>query len=310
MKNKDVWRENPMINGVITHDGIRTRTYHWPVAKPRQVVQIVHGMAEHAGRYDELAQFLNSNDIAVVAHDHRGHGPEAVTNGPLGHFADENGWSRVVEDISLVRTHFQRTYPDVPWIMLGHSMGSFATRDYLTRGYQPLAGAILVGTGRWPCYASPGLLLASALAARKPRCTAHLLNTLVFAGYNKGFERRTNVDWLCSDPAVVDSYRADPLCGFVPTNQFFADFLSAHRRVNTRATFSATPRDLPILVVSGAKDPVGGASGATQVANRYDAAGVDRVSAVVYPGKRHEILQETNKQQVYEDLLLWITTLC
>ncbi|WP_026161311.1 alpha/beta hydrolase [Corynebacterium ciconiae] len=294
---------------MITHDGIRTRTYHWPVAKPRYVVQIVHGMAEHAGRYGEFAEFLTSHGVAVVAHDHRGHGPEAAAAGELGHFADEGGWSRVVEDISLVRTHFQKSYPGVPWIMLGHSMGSFATRDYLTRGYKPLAGAILVGTGRWPRYATPGLMLANLLAARASRSTAHFLNTLVFAGYNKGFERRTSHDWLCSDPAVVDAYCADPMCGFVPTNQFFADFLGAHKRVNTRATFTATPRNLPILVVSGANDPVGGASGATRVANRYDAAGVERVSALVYPGKRHEILQETNKQQVCEDLLLWMSTL-
>lgn len=304
-----------MPHGVLTHDGIETRIYHWPVERPRCVIQIVHGMAEYAERYERVASFFNANGIAVVAHDHRGHGPQVSDRADLGFFAETNGWQKVIEDIEVVREHFSHSYPDIPWIMLGHSMGSFALRDAIARGNSALtppslAGAVVVGTGEWPRMADIGLALTRVIARLAPRSTGHLLNSLVFAGYNRGTEKRTDFDWLCTDPEVVDAYCADPLCGFVPKNQFFADFLGALRRIDAPETFASTPPGLPILLVSGAEDPVGGAEAVESVTAHYRDAGVRQVDSLVYAGKRHEILNETNADAVYQDIVDWINQRC
>lgn len=299
-----------MVENTVNHDGVDTRVYHWPMRSPRYVIQIVHGMAEHAGRYDHVARFFNEHGIAVVAHDHRGHGPGRSASPSIeGYFADSSGWARIIEDIDWVRQHFRHEYPDAPWIMLGHSMGSFAVRDYMTRGYDTLAAAILVGTGTWPLGGDIALALARCLAAQRPKDKAKLLNKLCFAGYNRGYKKRTDFDWLSTDPAVVDAYVADPACGFVPTNQFFKDFLEAFKRIDARPSFAVTPRELPILTVSGAKDPVGGTRGASAVSEKYIAAGVQKVNVLLYPAKRHEILNETNRNNVYSDILYWIESL-
>lgn len=291
---------------------------------PKGVVQIVHGMAEHCSRYDDFAIFLNSKGYAVVAHDHRGHGDTVTEDSPLGYFAAESGWDVAVSDLAAVRSYVDAKYPGVPHFMLGHSMGSLMLRDYLGRSGAPmglggrvtgdevyggegLAGAIVMGTVVWlGVQADIGVALSALLKKFAPKAEGKLLNTLSFAGFNAKTEKRTEFDWLSRDHAQVDAYIADSKCGFIPTNTFFSDVLSGAKAANADAMYSSTRKDLPILVTSGAEDPAGGAGAVAEVYGKYREAGVSDVRFKTYPGARHEILNEINGAEVYDDIVGWL----
>ena len=272
--------------------------------RPRAVIQVVHGMTEHSARYERLATAAVAAGYAVVADDHRGHGLTA----PPG------GWERVLTDLSAVLDAERASWPGAPVVLLGHSWGSFLVRLLAARRGRDLAGLIVMGTGGDPGAAGRvGGAVGSLLCRlRGPAAPGRLLHFLVFggpSGFNRSFApARTEVDWLSRDEAEVDAYVADPLCGFVCSNAFFRDLAVGPGAAARPAVYRAAPRDLPVLVVSGGRDPVGAAGrGPRQVADAYRRAGAGDVVLRLYPGARHELLNETNRDEVTRDLLDWIS---
>lgn len=289
-------------------------------ARPRAVVHLVHGMAEHSARYARFAQALTDAGYAVVADDHRGHGRTIGAASPQGHTHDEDGWTAVLADLDVVRDHIDATFPGVPVILLGHSWGSLLVRGWVARHGQevapgatryPLAGLVIMGTASDPgLIGTVGLALAKVQArVRGASRPSALLNRLSFATSTKGIEPlRTESDWLSRDAAEVDAYIADPWCGFTCSAGFFRDLTTAAIVVNRDDAFGAVPADLPVLVVSGEADPVGAwGEGVRKVAARLDRAGVRDLTVQLYPGARHELLNETNRDEVTADLLAWIS---
>jgi len=274
-----------------------------PEGTPRAIVQLLHGMAEHIDRYERLAKALNGAGYLVVGHNHRGHGPEAEKQ---GYFADRNGWDAVLQDAHQVSLSIKKEYPYLPLFLLGHSMGSFAAREYAIRWGKELDGLVLSGTGYYEkplCMA--GRMLARLSAKEKP---AQLVNQVAFAGNNKPFEpARTPFDWLSRDEKEVDKYIADPMCGFVFTGSAFADFFSGLIALTDAKRLSALPAALPIYLFSGDRDPVGQmGEGVKKVAEEYRQAGLSNVEMKLYPQGRHEMFNEINREEVYADLIAWL----
>lgn len=274
-----------------------------PEGNPRAIVQILHGMAEHIARYDQAANALAGNGCLVVGHDHPGHGPKAEK---LGYFAKEKGWDALLERAHQISLEMKAAYPGLPLILLGHSMGSFAAREYAIRWGKELDGLVLSGTGYYEkplCIA--GRMLARLSAKEKP---AQLVNQVAFAGNNKPFEpARTPFDWLSRDEKEVDKYIADPMCGFVFTGSAFADFFSGLIALTDAKRLSALPAALPIYLFSGDRDPVGQmGEGVKKVAEEYRQAGLSNVEMKLYPQGRHEMFNEINREEVYADLVAWL----
>ena len=278
-------------------------------ARPRDIIVIAHGMAEHASRYARFAASAVEEGYAVLAGDHRGHGATAAPGG-FGFVAEKGGWERVVADMGTVLDAARRAWPDVPVFLMGHSWGSFLARDLAARRGGELAGLILLGTG-----SGTGALTRPAAAVcagesrlRGPRHPSRLLNALAFGPYQRHFApNRTEADWISRDVHEVDRYVADPWCGFVCTASFFRDLVAGGRAVNTAAHAAAVPEGLPMLLASGDRDPVGAMGrGVQRSATLYRRAGVREVCVILYPGGRHELLNETNRDQVTGDILTWI----
>ena len=287
-------------------DGHAIFTRLWrPDAAPRAALQIVHGLAEHSARYARLAEALTAQGFAVYAHDHRGHGPDCPP-ADLGFFAENDGWRKLLDDIDAVAARIAADFPDLPRMFLGHSMGSFLGQSYIAEHGGELAGAILSGTSGPP----PAILpLGKRIVAFEgwrlgPRGKSPLVQALLFGEQNKPFRpARTPYDWLSRDPDEVDKYIADPLCGFALTNQLAADLVGALARLASPQLASRIPKTLPIYVFSGARDPVGAKlQGLLDV---YRAAGLN-VTAKIYPDARHETLNETNRDEVTQDLIAWL----
>ena len=295
---------------VTASDGTALHTNRWlPDGPPKAAVQLAHGMAEHSARYARLAAALTDAGYAVYAHDHRGHG---TTGGEDDHgfFADENGWASVVDDMRRVTRLAQDENPDLPLFLLGHSMGSFLARSYVIEDSGDLAGLVLSGTGGDPgLLGKAGLLLAKAEArARGRRHVSPLLDKLTFGQYNAAFKpNRTPFDWLSRDEAEVDAYIADTMCGQTFTSGFFVDLVGAHPTINDRRKVARIRRDLPILLLSGEKCQVGAnGRGPREVAEQLRSVGVTDVTCTLYPGARHEIFNETNRDEVTADLIRWL----
>ena len=278
-------------------------------ARPRGIIVIAHGMAEHASRYARFAASAVEEGYAVLAGDHRGHGATAAPGG-FGFVAEKGGWERVVADMGTVLDAARRAWPDVPVFLMGHSWGSFLARDLAARRGGELAGLILLGTG-----SGTGALTRPAAAVcagesrlRGPRHPSRLLNALAFGPYQRHFApNRTEADWISRDPNEVDRYVADPWCGFVCSASFFHDLVAGQGVVNTASHAAAVPAELPMLLASGDRDPVGAMGrGVQRAATLYRRAGVREVSVILYPGGRHELLNETNRDQVTGDILTWI----
>ena len=293
--------------------GVRTMVTSHPqmagAARPRGIILISHGMAEHASRYARFAASAVEEGYAVLAEDHRGHGATASADS-FGFVAEQDGWETVVTDMVTVLDAARRAWPGIPVFLLGHSWGSFLARDLATRRGGELAGLILLGTG-----AGTGALTrpATAICAgesrlRGPRHPSRLLNALAFGPYQRHFApNRTEADWISRDTKEVDRYVADPWCGFVCAASFFRDLVAGQGAVNTVSHAAAVPAGLPMLLASGGRDPVGAMGrGVQRAATLYRRAGVREVSVILYPGGRHELLNETNRDQVTGDILTWI----
>ena len=287
-------------------DGHAIFTRIWrPETPPRAVLQIVHGLAEHSARYARLAEALTADGYAVYAHDHRGHGPNCAP-ADLGFFADSDGWRLLLDDIDAVAQRIAADQPGVRRVFLGHSMGSFLGQTYIAEHGRELAAAVLSGTaGPPPAALAVGKQVVAFERWRLgPRGKSAVVQALLFGAQNKPFRpARTDYDWLSRDPAEVDKYVADPLCGFALTNQLAADLAGALSSLASPKLAARIPKTLPIYVFSGARDPVGVAlQGLLDV---YKAAGLD-VTAKIYPDARHETLNETNRNEVTRDLLAWL----
>ncbi|MEK5231219.1 alpha/beta fold hydrolase [Lysinibacillus sp. FSL K6-0232] len=272
-------------------------------------IHILHGMAEHSGRYLSFAQTLNAAGYAVTMHDHRGHGETAAYNGTLGFFAEHHGFERVVKDAHEIITQLHKQFADVPLILFGHSMGSFITRRYIQLYSNNVDRVILCGTGNVTALHAVGNLLARALAKGLGKETeSQLLNQLSFGSFNKQFPNpKTAYDWLTSVQQEVQKYIDDPYCGFIPTNQFFVDLTTGFTTLNRKKEIAKVRKDLPILLISGSKDPVGEQGlGVYTVAEQFAAAGVQDVTVYLFEDKRHEILNEDNQQAVFQVLLRWL----
>ena len=277
--------------GYTSADGTQIAAYRWdPAGQPRAAVQLTHGMGEHARRYEHVARALNDAGFVVYAQDHRGHGASAAPDalGDLG----KGGWAGLVGDIGLLSTHIRAEHPGLPLILLGHSMGSFAVQQYLFDHSADADAVVLTGTAAID-------LLEGALDLDQP---------IDLSAFNAPFApARTDYDWLSRDEAMVDAYVADPRCGFgIDTASGKAMFVGARRGADP-AQVAAIRSDLPLYIAVGEADPVnGGLALLTPLADRYRAAGMTDVTVRTYPEARHEILNETNRDQIIAELITWI----
>ncbi len=287
-------------------DGVRILVRRWlPDAPLRAIVQIAHGLAEHSQRYQDFALALNRAGIGVYANDHRGHGRTAKPD-DIGFFAAQDGWRLCLEDQWTLNRRIASDHPGAPIVFFGHSMGSFIGQSFIADHGEALAGAILSGSnGRPPAIAALGRLIARFERWRLGvRGKSALLKRLMFGEFNKPFRpARTDFDWLSRDPAQVDAYVADPLCGFDYTTQLTIDLLGGLPPLLAPATLARIPEALPILVMSGARDPVG--ANLQSLIDAYRGAGLTP-TVRLYPDGRHEMLNEINREEVKADVIAWI----
>jgi alpha-beta hydrolase superfamily lysophospholipase len=294
-----------------TPDGVALFAYRWlPESPPKAAVQIVHGLAEHAGRYARLAQALTGAGYAVYANDHRGHGLTQATPADLGFFAEHDGWRRLLDDVWQLNRQIAADHPGLPLFLIGHSMGSFLAQQFISEHGEALAGVVLSGSdGKPPALASVGRLVARIERLRLgPRGRSGVIHALAFGAFNKAFAPpRTPADWLTRDPAEVDKYVADPLCGFIATTQTWVDLLDALRQIARPELQALIPKRLPIHIISGSTDPVSdGTKRLQQLLAAYRGAGLEHVTHRFYEGARHELFNETNRDEVTRDLILWL----
>jgi alpha-beta hydrolase superfamily lysophospholipase len=299
-------------------DGTRLHVVRWEPAEPksvRAVMHIAHGMAEHCGRYQRLAEALTQAGFVVFANDHRGHGktaqPSADANASeLGHLADEGGWGAALGDLRALVRKEQAAYPGLPFVLFGHSMGSFMVQELLFDLSDVLAAAVLSGSNGKPTpIAAAGRLVARAEKLRLgARGHSKLLIGLSFDTFNKAFApNRTAFDWLSRDEAEVDAYVADPHCGFPCSTATWIEVLDALGRIATPNLQRRIRKDLPIYIFSGARDAANGnTQGLVQLLGAYQRAGLREVSHRFYEGARHEVLNETNRDEVTRDLLSFL----
>ena len=278
--------------------------------KIRCVLQIVHGMAEYVERYEEFARFLAERGFVVTGEDHLGHGKSVAEGGKYGYFCQQDPATVVVRDVHRLKKMTQELYPGVPYVIMGHSMGSFITRNYIFRYGTGISAAVIMGTGMQPRFT---VRMAKALTSlQKVFCGgAHIgrmVDRMAFGGYNKRIEKpRTGVDWLSRDEARVEQYVADPLCGFVFTLNGFGTLFELISRLYNPENLSQIPRELPLLMVSGTADPVGDyGKGVERAYESLKAAGVEDIRLKMYEGGRHELLNETNRGQVMQDIYDWL----
>ena len=276
---------------------------------PKYILQIVHGMAEHVDRYEAFAEYLTSKGILVTAEDHLGHGKSITDKGP-GFFCKQDPATVVVRDVHRLKKMNQEAYPGVPYFILGHSMGSYILRNYLCRYGKGIDGAIIMGTGMEPKFRVLGLKAIIAVTSffgqySKP---CKIADKAATGAYLKRIKNpRTPVDWLTKDEAIVDKYIADPLCGFTFTGNGFKTLAETIWRLYKDSYVSKMPVTLRVLIVSGTEDPVGNyGEGPKKVYDSFIAQGMQRVQFKLYEGDRHEILNELDKETVYEDIYNWI----
>lgn len=292
----------------------KLHTVLWePGAEVESLLLISHGMTEHIMRYRFFARYLAEKGIAVAGHDHLGHG-KTVQDGRFGYFADQKGGICLIRDMRRVVRWLRRQYPGRPVFMLGHSMGSFFLRRYLTIYGQELSGAVIMGTGDQPLLlAALGKLLSCGMGLIRGReYRSRLLHRLVLGQRNHAFlPARTESDWLSKNAASIDDYRSDPLCRFQFTCGAYSDFFGILADLKLHRQEAAVPRTLPLLLVSGGDDPVGDfGKGVERVFRHYLRIGMTDVKRILYPGDRHEILHETDKEKVWNDILLWLKRIC
>ena len=300
---------------LISKDGTKIAAWSIIPENPKAALQLVHGMMEHSGRYREFASWMAERSVAVYMNDHRGHGknlkyiPGQKVRGKeiYGHFANRNGWVKSVETLHDLTELIKRNHPGLPVFILGHSMGSVMVQSYLRKYARGLQGAILSGPMRQPRSAlNAGIMLAEALRVLFGcRYRSGLLKNLSYGNYSKYFKpQRTDFDWLCSDPKVVDEYVNDPLCGFPCTAAFYSDFF---RGIRENLPGNKFMEKLSLCIFAGKNDPTGHFGKDPELlAEYYKNSGCKNVVVKVWPDRRHEMLNEINKGEVWEFVQNWI----
>jgi alpha-beta hydrolase superfamily lysophospholipase len=292
-------------------DGTAIHVYKWAADKPKAVVQIAHGAIEHAKRYSHFASALAARGFTVYAGDHRGHGKTAGTIDNTAYFSDgKGGFSLAVDDMYTLTQRIREENPGIKVFLLGHSMGSLMARIYAARYGEAIDGLVLTGTG----HVNPALVgivrglakLMMLTLGRRHR--SPLLQTLVFGTLNRPFGGETGSEFICSDPDVVKAYAADAFCGNAVSAEFVEQLLWGTRQAARKKTFAAYPKDLPLFVGAGQYDTMGGKnlSAVKKDVADFKSAGAADVTFQIYDGMRHEILNETEKQTVYDDIIGWI----
>lgn len=280
-----------------------------PEGEVKAVLQIAHGMVEYINRYHEFAAYLADRGVYVVGHDHLGHGQSVNTPGEYGYFPQPDGNKMVIRDIHKLRGITTEKYPDVPYYMLGHSMGSFLLRQYLTMHSKGLAGAVIMGTGhQLRMILQAGQLVCKLISTFKGwKYRSQFVNNLSFGSYNKKFEpAETPKDWITSYKPIRDKYVEDPLTSFTFTVGGYYQMFEGMKVLDTKGSVDKIRKDLPVFFVAGADDPVGDfGKGVQRIFEKYKNAGIKDVSIKLYENDRHEILNETDREQVYEDLYHW-----
>lgn len=291
------------------NDHTRLYVNQWmPDIPPRAVVMLSHGMAEHGGRYARLAQALCAAGLGVYALDQRGHGRTAEA-GTVGLYAESDGWNKVVGDLASLNQHIGQQHPGLPIILLGHSMGSYISQAYLLHHSASLHGAILSGSNFQPValYRAAQIIARIERARQGLRGRSALIDFLSFGSFNKAFKpNRTAFDWLSRDPVEVDKYINDPLCGFRCTNQLWIDLLGGLQQISKVSNLAQIDPGLPILVMGGDCDPVSEGKRLKNLAHALREAGCQDVQLTLYPQARHEVFNETNRDEVTADLLAWL----
>lgn len=293
-------------------DGHELFTAHWPssLEETKGIILIFHGMAEHILRYHSFAQMFAEEGFDVYGHDQRGHGQTANRNGVYGFFAEAGGFDRVVQDGYERLLQMKREHHESKIIVFGHSMGSFIARRLIQLYSTKIDGVILSGTGGNPSWLGDiGMAIAKGEIKRKGKKTkSPLLNHLLFGSFNKKFRpNRTEFDWLSSDAKQVDQYMRDEWCGGVCTTQFYYDLFSGIKHLYKDKEIQKIRCDLPIFLISGREDPVGDfGKGVVEAARSYIKNGKENVTVKLYNNARHELVNETQKEEVYRDIQQWI----
>lgn len=276
------------------------------------VIQVVHGMAEHCLRYRDFANFMTSNGYGVYAHDHRGHGQSLDAEEDLGFFHDNRGWDMVIEEVHIVTKLIKKENEKLNVFILGHSMGSLITRGYIQKYGNDVKATIISATST-----TKGVLGLAGIGLAKLICLAKgnkykskLLTNLSFGSFNKKFKpNNTEYDWLSRDREQVNLYVQDEKCGFMCSSRFFVDLLNGLNHISKKKNIEKTPKSLPIFFISGDNDPVGdNGKGIKKICGLYSDLGYN-IKLKLYKEARHEIFNETNKEEVYDDVLQFISGL-
>lgn len=283
----------------------------WTPADPadvKAIFQISHGMAEHNERYTEFAQYLCAQGFAVYIDDHVGHGRSVASKADYGYFGERDGWLGFVNDSKLLSDIARDAHPGKPLIFFGHSMGSFIARSYAEKYGADLTGAIFCGTSGANPAAGMGILLTKLIArSRGSRHKSDLIDKVGFGAYTKRIENpKTPFDWLTRDKAIVNAYMEDEACGFKFTAVGYRDMFQLLQSVSQKSWYENLRKDLPIFLIAGEEDPVGSyGKGILQVENDLKESGHTKVTCKLYPEDRHEILNELDKETVYQDIAQW-----
>lgn len=293
-----------------SHGAGRIHCLRWsPEGPVKGVVQIVHGIADFAARYDGFARFLNERGFLVVAEDHMGHGGSIAGGSIQGHF--HGGWFAAMADAYHLLQETRKEFPDVPYILFGHSMGSFMARTILCKYPDSgISGAVICGTAWQPAALLPAVIKLCELECRRIGETkpSEFLQGLAFGSYNRKVEHpRTDFDWISRDSREVDAYIAHPHCGFTATAGLLRDMMKGIRYIERPQNLGNMRKELPVFFIAGGDDPVGDfGKGVRLAAEKFRQAGMTDVAVKLYPLCRHEILNEINKEEIYNDTAEWI----
>lgn len=297
---------NKKVTSITTKNGRQIQVNSWTSPNAKAYIHLCHGMAEHINRYDEFADYLYQQGYNVICHNHRGHGD----NETLGHYSDNDGWSNTIQDIVEVQEQSIENQ-ELPLFLFAHSMGSFIAQGYAIRHGDRLAGLILSGTN----YQHPFMYHAGRVVAKienkrlKTSSPSHVMDKLSFASFNNHFKpNRTDFDWLSRDPEQVDQYINDPMCGFPCSAETWVQLLSGLIEISQTDQLEKIPPSLPMYLFGGDKDPVGRmGKGIPALEQKLRQTGHDNVTSKLYKEARHEMLNETCKSDVYQDVANWIS---